>query len=123
MKWGLLFRHQVNLTYSRIQDIHLHTGLIQRWFGLAELKIQTASGNAAAELSVEGFHEYAEIRDFLYARMRGLKDGVSASPVSTESLLAHSHSEIGSVLVEIIEEVRRSREIIESLGKGDSSHV
>src|SRR5215216_824781 len=58
MKVGILFRREVNLTYARIQDIHLHSGLIQRWLGLADVQIQTASGNAGAEMTIEGFLEF-----------------------------------------------------------------
>src|SRR5215207_6921121 len=54
MSWGILFRRQVNLTYVRIQDIHLTSGIIQRWLGLADLHIQTASGSATAEMKIEG---------------------------------------------------------------------
>src|SRR4029434_2996948 len=43
MRWGILFRRQINLTYARIQDIHLTSGLIQRWLGLADIKIAQAS--------------------------------------------------------------------------------
>ena len=71
MRVGILFRREVNLTYARIQDIHLRSGLIQRWLGLADIQIQTASGSADAELVIEGFKEYEAIRDFLYTRMRG----------------------------------------------------
>src|SRR5882762_4582339 len=71
MKVGLLFRREINLTYARIQDIHLRSGVIQRWFGLASVEIQTASGSTGAELVIEGFKEYEAIRDFLYTRMRG----------------------------------------------------
>jgi len=35
MKWGVLFRHEIYLTYRRIQDIHLSRNIIQRWLGLA----------------------------------------------------------------------------------------
>src|ERR1051325_405798 len=35
MRVGILFRREVNLTYARIQDIHLHSNFIQRWLGLA----------------------------------------------------------------------------------------
>ena len=35
MKVGILFRREVNLTYARIQDIHLRSNFIQRWLGLA----------------------------------------------------------------------------------------
>ena len=71
MRVGILFRREVNLTYARIQDIHLRSGFIQRWLGLADIQIQTASGSAGAELVIEGFKEFEAIRDFLYTRMRG----------------------------------------------------
>jgi putative membrane protein len=73
MRWGILFRRQINLTYARIQDIHLTSGLLQRWLGLADLKIQTASGSSSAEMVIEGLMEYEAIRDFLYMRMRGYR--------------------------------------------------
>src|SRR5258706_12778726 len=71
MKVGLLFRKEINLTYARIQDIHLRSGFVQRWLGLANVEVQTASGSMGAELVIEGFKQYEAIRDFLYTRMRG----------------------------------------------------
>src|SRR5262245_21547168 len=71
MRVGILFRREVNLTYARIQDIHLRSNFIQRWLGLANVQIQTASGSVGAELVIEGFKEFETIRDFLYTRMRG----------------------------------------------------
>ena len=67
MRWGILFRRQINLTYARIQDIHLTSGFIQRWLGLADIRIQTASGSAGAEMTIEGLLEFEAVRDFLYA--------------------------------------------------------
>ena len=43
---GLLWRREVNVAYRRIQDIHLTSGLLQRWMGLATVSIQTAAGSA-----------------------------------------------------------------------------
>src|SRR6187551_3718381 len=71
MRVGILFRREVNLTYARIQDIHLRSNFLQRWLGLANVQIQTASGSTGAELVIEGFKEFEAIRDFLYTRMRG----------------------------------------------------
>ena len=73
MRWGILFRRQINLTYARIQDIHLTSGLIQRWLGLASVAIQTASGSAGAEMIIEGVLQADELRDFLYRKMRGAR--------------------------------------------------
>jgi uncharacterized protein len=71
MRWGILFRREINLTYRRIQDIHLRSGLLQRWLGLADVLVQTAAGSASAEMTIEGLREFESVRDFLYTRMRG----------------------------------------------------
>ncbi len=73
MSWGILFRHEIHLTYRRIQDIHLSRNLIQRWLGLATLSIQTASGSASPEMNIEGILEAEHLRDYLYSRMRGAR--------------------------------------------------
>lgn len=74
MSHGIFFRREVNLTFRRIQDIHLTRNLIQRWMGLATISLQTASGNAQAELTIEGVLEAEALRDYLYSRMRGARD-------------------------------------------------
>ena len=71
MSWGILFRREIHLTYSRIQDIHLRSNVVERWLGLARVLIQTASGSAEAEMVIEGVPEFEALRDFIYRRMRG----------------------------------------------------
>src|SRR2546430_2011278 len=88
MKVGILFRREVNLTYARIQDIHPRSGILQRWLGLGNVQIQTASGSSGPELIIEGFKEFEAIRDFLYTRMRGYqvehsKPSAAASPAQS----------------------------------------
>lgn len=78
MSWGILFRREIHLTYRRIQDIHLTRNLIQRWMGLATVGIQTASGSAGPEMSIEGVLEAEQLRDYLYAEMRGAKGEVDS---------------------------------------------
>ena len=117
MRVGILFRREVNLTYARIQDIHLKSGFIQRWLGLANLEIQTASGSATAELVIEGFKEYEAIRDFLYTRMRGYQTRQSPANVvatSTAASPAGGNEEIVSLLLGIRDELRRTRELLEA---------
>lgn len=75
VSWGILFRHEIHLTYRRIQDIHLSRNLIQRWLGLATLSIQTASGSASPEMNIEGILEAEQLRDYLYSKMRGARVG------------------------------------------------
>ena len=118
MRVGILFRREVNLTYARIQDIHLNSGLIQRWLGLADIQIQTASGATGAELVIEGFKEFEEIRDFLYTRMRGARAaavGLTPSDETTPEahLSAGSSDETVALLLNIRDELRRTRELLE----------
>ena len=74
MRWGILFRREISLTYARIQDIHLSSNFLERWLGIAKIQIQTASGSSSAEMTIEGLREYGAVRDFLYGRMRGARD-------------------------------------------------
>ena len=123
MKVGILFRREVNVTYARIQDIHLSSGIIQRWLGLADVQIQTASGTAGAELTIEGFHQAEEIRDFLYARMRGARDRHPSTPPE----LPHAESdETVTLLLGIRDELRQTRELLEKRtdkGSAGDGHV
>ena len=124
MKVGILFRREVNLTYARIQDIHLRSNFIQRWLGLANVQIQTASGSAGAELVIEGFKEFEAIRDFLYTRMRGYQaqahsgstpHNANAPNASAGSApLASDNPEMVSLLLSIRDELRRTREALET---------
>ena len=34
MRWGVLFRKDISLTYARLQDIHLESNVVERWLGL-----------------------------------------------------------------------------------------
>lgn len=125
MRVGILFRKEVNLTYARIQDIHLRSGFLQRWLGLADIQIQTASGSAGAELVIEGFKEFEAIRDFLYTRMRGYQQQ-PASPRAIATAApgsADGGDEMVALLLNIRDELRRTRELLEQRGASPSRDV
>lgn len=103
MSWGILFRREIILNYARIQDIHLKSNLVERWLGLGRILVQTASGNSGAEMVIEGIREYEAVRDFLYARMRGVGD---SGPTQTET---DGPDEIAAVLREVAAELRAIR--------------
>ncbi len=86
--WGIVWRREVYLTYRRIQDIHVTRNIFHRWLGLAKVMVQTASGSAGAEMTVEGIREPEKIRDFLYAQMRGARGDASPEPDSGDEALA-----------------------------------
>ena len=120
MRVGILFRREVNLTYARIQDIHLRSGFIQRWLGLANLDVQTASGSASAELVIEGFKEFEAIRDFLYTQMRGYKSPHADAGAISATAAPDGNLEMVSLLLGIRDELRRTRELIEATKPGST---
>jgi uncharacterized protein len=135
MRWGILFRREVILNYSRIQDIHLTSNILERWLGLARLQIQTASGSSSAEMTIEGLVEYESVRDFLYSKMRGQKEGrrqtggtvsAQAPDASPEAAMNVSAlSELTAGLASVTAELRAIREELQkqhelSSGKSDA---
>ncbi|ACB73913.1 PH domain-containing protein [Opitutus terrae] len=115
MRWGILFRREVIIHYARIQDIHLRSNLVERWLGLARVLVQTASGNAAAEMTLEGLREFEAVRDFLYSRMRGVKEhalpshGPSAAAATGTAIPAGTEPALAATLREIAAELRAMR--------------
>jgi putative membrane protein len=114
MRWGILFRREVNLTYARVQDIHLRSGLIQRWLGLADVLIQTASGSATPEMTIEGIRDYEGLRDLLYSRMRGVR-GRERGAATDPSLTPEVPVNLPEALGEVRDALRETRAAIEVL--------
>lgn len=112
MKWGILFRRESMLTYARIQDIHLTSNIVERWLRLARIQIQTASASAAAEMTIEGLHEFELVRDFLYSKMRGVRHAPGATDVQPAHAPAASH-DLAAALREVSSELRGVREALE----------
>jgi putative membrane protein len=119
MSWGMLFRREIHLTYSRIQDIHLTSGIVERYFGLARIQIQTASGKSGAEMTIEGLLEYERVRDFLYSKMRGLRRTPTASATAAAEQSAGGPGDpptdgLVEALAEVSTAMSELRELLES---------
>lgn len=74
MGYGILFRRELQLTYARMQDIHLSQNILERWLGIGTVTVQTAGAGAAGNLTIVGVKDFNAIRDYLYAKMRGVRD-------------------------------------------------
>lgn len=107
MSWGILMRHEIMLNYSRIQDIQLHSNVVERWLGLTRIEVQTAAGAADSEMTLEGLPNPEAMRDFLYSRMRGAH---TAAPAAANAAL----EPLQAVLLEVAAELRSIREILEA---------
>lgn len=117
MRWGILFRREVILNYSRIQDIHLSSNVIERWLDLAKVEIQTASGSASAEMTIEGLTEFEAVRDFVYAKMRGIKESTRKRPVVMPSPAPAGNGgggDLAQLLGAVADELRAIRSALEA---------
>lgn len=116
MRWGILFRREISLNYARIQDIHLSSNILERWLGLGKVQVQTASGSASAEMTIEGLENFEQVRDYLYSKMRGAKGEEKPAPAGGG---AHEGDELTATLREIASELRALREAVEKRSAGE----
>jgi uncharacterized membrane protein YdbT with pleckstrin-like domain len=118
MSWGILFRREIIVNYARIQDIHLRSNFVERWLGLARILVQTASGSSSAEMTIEGLKEFEQLRDFLYSRMRGVKDhahqpaATTPAATATTPVASGDSGELAAALREAAAELRGVREAL-----------
>ena len=87
MGHGILFRKELQLTYARMQDIHLSQNLLERWLGIGTLVVQTAGSGDGGNLRIVGVAHVEAIRDYLYMRMRGVRTEAPAEQPA-DALLA-----------------------------------
>lgn len=120
VSYGLIWRRETYLTYARIQDIHVTRNIFERWLGIGTVKIQTASGSAAATESIIGLTAFQDVRNYLYARMRGHRSTAPrALPAphalpAAQALPAASDASAVDALLGIRDELRAVRTLIES---------
>ena len=120
---GLFWRKETYLTYARIQDIHVTRNIFERWLGIGTVKIQTASGSAAATESIPGLIAYEDVRNFLYARMRGHHRAAPAAgtqPGDREPMAVATGTDALAVeaLSGIRDELRAVRQLLEGQAPG-----
>ncbi len=125
MRWGILFRRESILNYARIQDIHLRSNIVERWLGLARIQVQTASGSATAEMTIEGLKQFEAVRDFLYSKMRGVKDARQPHPTATAEAMTNASGALDAATAAELTLALRGvatelRAIRESLGRPPS---
>lgn len=121
MSWGWLFRREINLTYRRIQDIHLTRNILERWMGLATVSIQTASGSATPEMQIVGIMEFEALRDYLYRQMRGAKGELTPGSGAAAAHSAPGHE--GQALTLLYEIRDALRALADQRGTGSDREV
>jgi putative membrane protein len=89
-----------------MQDIHLSQNIVERWLGLGRVTVQTAGGGAGGDLEIVGLREFEAIRDYLYARLRGVR--------GEQTTAATAGSPTAKLLGEIRDELRAAARALEA---------
>lgn len=107
---GLLFRREQQLTYARMQDIHVSQNVLERWLGIGTVTVQTAGAGTQGNLSIVGVRDVEAVRDFLYAKLRGVRADDAQAHVpeapETERVLAEIRDAL-TAAARALEENRR----------------
>ncbi len=104
MSHGIFFRQEMQLTYARMQDIHLSQNLLERWLQIGTVTVQTAGAGEGGNLGIAGVKDFEAIRDYLYARMRGVRD-------------EGKHAGHSEALVEIRDALNRTAEALKAVAE------
>jgi membrane protein YdbS with pleckstrin-like domain len=78
---GIWIIHETTITFENVQNVTISQGPLQRWFGIADVVVETAGGSAGrgeqhAGLAaghqgmVEGLDNAPQIRDLILSRLR-----------------------------------------------------
>jgi putative membrane protein len=93
----------------------LKSNFVERWLGLARILVQTASGSSSAEMTIEGIKEFEALRDFLYARMRGVKDTPHHPATTATNGAVPAGTDTGELVAALRETAAELRAVRETL--------
>lgn len=116
MTWkrGVWFRSTGIVPYNRITNVDIVQGPVMRFFGISNLRIQTAgySAQAQAEIRILGIEEPEPLRELIMAQVRG-RPPVAAATGGEENETAPAP--VGAGQEAIVAELRAIRGLIEKI--------
>lgn len=86
---GIVIVHEMTLTFANVQNVTIDQGPLQRAFGIADLRVQTAGGGAGHEQPglrsmhtgiLRGIDNAVELRETVLARLRAVADAGLGDP-------------------------------------------
>jgi uncharacterized protein len=107
MKGGVVWKKHVTVPYSKITNVDITQGPVQRWFNIGTIHVQTAGAGGQqgqkAELKMNGIRELERIRDIIVKEVKGLTY-TKGGEVTKREKVTVSDSE--SVFEDILKELK-----------------
>jgi len=112
MKKGVFWKKNVTIPFTKITNLDVTEGPVQRMFGIGTIKVQTAGAGgqqgAQPELKLLGVRDLEGVKDSIMERVRGYT--ISGSSEVKEKAAEGGDSEI---LGRMLEELTAIREVLE----------
>jgi len=114
-KRGLWFRQTGIVPYDRITNIDIYQGPLMRLLGFSLIKLQTAgySGQAKAEITMEGIVEAEELRETVRSMIRETRRATGAGDGTTGAVVT---GQVATAIPSgLAEDVRAIRNMLEKM--------
>jgi len=111
---GIWIIHETTITYENVQNVSVNQGPLQRFFGIADVLVQTAGGGGGTQPQqpggvaggahcglIEGIADAVRVRDLLVSRMRRTRTAGLG-----DELHDHEHDGWSPQQVQLLREVR-----------------
>ena len=117
MKGGVIWRKYVTVPYSKITNVDVTQGPLQRYCNIGTIHIQTAGAGgqqgAKAELKLNGIRKLEEIRDIIIKNVKSISYLYSNNKKPEKEIIADGKS---PVLESMLEELKAIRKGLEKKG-------
>lgn len=105
---GVVIVHEMTLTFANVQNVTIDQGPLQRAYGIADLRVQTAGGGAGNEQPgmrsmhtgiLRGIADANALREAVLGRLRAVADAGLGDPDDTRAPAADSLATAASALL------------------------
>jgi membrane protein YdbS with pleckstrin-like domain len=125
---GIWTIHETTITFENVQDIKIEQGPVQRYFGIANLLVQTAGGGGAVQAGkagqesghrglIEGIADAPTIRDLILARLRESRAAGLGDEPEHEHERAAAHGAAPGWTAEHVQALREIRDAVRRLAR------
>ncbi|NQS98022.1 MAG: PH domain-containing protein [candidate division Zixibacteria bacterium] len=110
-KKGVFWRKQVNVPYTKITNVDVTQGPVQRIFDIGTIHLQTAGASGAqttsAELKMWGIRDLESVKDAIMDRVKAI-----STPQLAATAEKASDETVPAILKQILSELTAIREVI-----------
>ncbi len=113
MKGGVVWKKQVTVPYSKVTNVDVTQGPLQRYYNIGTIHVQTAGAGGKqgekAELKINGIRELDKVRDTIIKKVKDSTYQSVRMPDSTEEIQLVKKV---SVLEDILKELKEIKEFL-----------